>query len=84
VCHREKVIPGNIIIRQRGMKFKPGDGVGLGRDYTIYALQEGHVHFHFNKHSKKQFVNVRPREDALPKLHLEQESPAVAEFARAA
>lgn len=39
------VIPGNIIVRQRGVKFKPGLNVGLGRDYTIYSLVEGHVRF---------------------------------------
>ncbi|MFZ4598621.1 MAG: 50S ribosomal protein L27 [Terrimicrobiaceae bacterium] len=41
----ESVIPGNIIIRQRGTKFQPGRNVGLGRDYTIFALAEGHVKF---------------------------------------
>ena len=42
----EAVIPGNIIIRQCGTRFKPGAGTGLGRDYTIFALSEGQVHFH--------------------------------------
>ncbi len=37
----ERVIPGNIIIRQRGTKVKPGSGVGIGKDHTIYALIEG-------------------------------------------
>ena len=37
----QKVIPGNIIVRQRGTKFHPGKGVGLGRDYTIFAVQDG-------------------------------------------
>ena len=41
----EYVIPGNIIARQRGTKWKPGKGVGLGRDHTIFALIEGKVHF---------------------------------------
>lgn len=41
----EKVIPGNIILRQRGTKFLPGRNVGLGRDYTIFALVEGSVKF---------------------------------------
>lgn len=40
-----KVIPGNIIIRQRGSKFYPGDGVSVGKDFTLYALQAGTVHF---------------------------------------
>ena len=41
----EKVLAGNIIIRQRGTKVKPGDNVGLGRDHTIFALVEGQVQF---------------------------------------
>jgi len=41
----ESVISGNIILRQRGTKFEPGLNVGLGRDYTIWALVDGHVKF---------------------------------------
>ena len=41
----EAVIAGNIIIRQRGTKVKPGENVGLGRDHTIFALVEGKVRF---------------------------------------
>jgi large subunit ribosomal protein L27 len=41
----EKVIPGNIIVRQRGTRIQPGENVGLGKDYTIYSLVEGVVKF---------------------------------------
>jgi large subunit ribosomal protein L27 len=41
----ESVIAGNIILRQRGSKFLPGRNVGLGRDYTIFALVDGRVCF---------------------------------------
>ncbi len=41
----EHVIPGNIIVRQRGTKFHPGENVGLGKDHTIYATIEGFVTF---------------------------------------
>ena len=41
----EAVIAGNIIVRQRGTKFHPGKNVGLGRDYTIFALVDGQVQF---------------------------------------
>ena len=41
----ESVIPGNIILRQRGTKWHPGEGVGMGKDHTIYALEEGNVSF---------------------------------------
>lgn len=44
----ESVIAGNIIIRQRGTKFQPGRNVGLGRDYTIWALEDGNVKFDRN------------------------------------
>lgn len=36
---------GNIIVRQRGTKFHPGDGVGMGKDYTIFAMTDGYVSF---------------------------------------
>ena len=41
----ESVLAGNIIVRQRGTKFLPGKNVGLGRDYTIFALVDGNVRF---------------------------------------
>ncbi len=41
----QKVIPGNIIIRQRGTKWHPGLNVGMGRDFTIFSLVEGRVFF---------------------------------------
>ena len=41
----ELVIPGNIIVRQRGTKFHPGRNVGIGKDHTLFALAEGHVTF---------------------------------------
>jgi large subunit ribosomal protein L27 len=41
----EVVIPGNIIIRQRGTKWKPGKNVGIGKDHTIFSLKEGNVFF---------------------------------------
>ena len=53
----ETVIPGNIIIRQRGTKFYPGDNVGIGKDHTIFALKEGKVIFK-TKSSGKKFVSV--------------------------
>ena len=42
----EAVIPGNIIIRQRGTKWYPGANVGMGKDHTLFALVEGNVRFH--------------------------------------
>jgi large subunit ribosomal protein L27 len=55
----ETVIPGNIIIRQRGTKVHPGTGVGLGRDHTIFATVAGTVTFRKTK-GDKQTVSVVP------------------------
>ncbi len=41
----ETVVAGNIIVRQRGSKFHPGHGVGMGKDHTLFALQDGTVQF---------------------------------------
>ena len=57
----EQVIIGNIILRQRGTKYVPGNNVGLGKDYTIYSLIDGHVKFE-NKHGRK-YVSVYPAGD---------------------
>ena len=52
----QSVVAGNIIIRQRGTKFQPGKNVGLGRDYTIFALVDGTVRF--DREGRR--VNVDP------------------------
>jgi large subunit ribosomal protein L27 len=57
----EQVVAGNISIRQRGTKFLPGKNVGLGRDYTIYALVDGTVRF--DREGRR--VNVDPKAKAL-------------------
>ncbi|RRR77148.1 MAG: 50S ribosomal protein L27 [Candidatus Viridilinea halotolerans] len=57
----ERVIPGNIIVRQTGTKIKPGTNVGLGRDYTIYAMIEGVVKFQPYSRTQKM-VSVIPLE----------------------
>ena len=55
----EQVIAGNIIIRQRGTKMKPGRNVGLGRDHTIFALVDGHVQFE-RKAEGRVHVSIQP------------------------
>lgn len=61
----QKVVPGNIIIRQLGTKIHPGDNVGMGRDYTIFALTEGIVKFErYGKTRKK--VSVVSEAEAAP------------------
>jgi large subunit ribosomal protein L27 len=61
----EQVIPGNIIVRQRGTKWHPGTGVGLGKDHTIYAVQEGQVSFRKST-GGKTFVSVVSEQLAQP------------------
>jgi len=50
----EYVIPGNIIVRQRGTKFHPGENVGIGRDFTIFATQPGYVVFEHVRKDRKR------------------------------
>lgn len=58
----ERVIPGNIIVRQRGTRFHPGNYVGIGKDHTLYALKEGCVKFEMHKLSGRKWVHVEPKE----------------------
>jgi len=59
----EHVTPGNIIVRQRGTKTYPGDGVGMGKDHTLFALVEGRVEFR-RKSGNRQYVSVIPMANA--------------------
>ncbi|MBO6730697.1 MAG: 50S ribosomal protein L27 [Maricaulis sp.] len=59
----QHVIPGNIIIRQRGTKVNPGANVGMGKDHTLFALTEGRVKFQ-KKSGGKSYVSVEPIADA--------------------
>jgi large subunit ribosomal protein L27 len=60
----ELVIPGNILIRQRGTKWHPGRNVGMGRDYTLFALVEGHVLF--DRQGRR--INIVPAEAAAAEV----------------
>jgi large subunit ribosomal protein L27 len=59
----QKVIAGNIIVRQRGTKHHPGKGVGIGRDHTLFALTNGVVVFK-KAEENKSFVSVQPVAEA--------------------
>jgi len=63
----EIVVPGNIIVRQRGTKFHPGTNVGMGRDHTIFATVEGAVEF-------RQGLGRRKYISVVPHPFLEQEA----------
>ncbi len=57
----EAVVPGNIIVRQRGTKVYPGTNVGMGRDHTLYALCTGNVSFSRKKHGRV-FVSIMEKQ----------------------
>ncbi|MCL4109098.1 UNVERIFIED_CONTAM: hypothetical protein GTU68_031010 [Idotea baltica] len=59
----EDVIAGNIIVRQRGTQFHPGENVGLGKDHTLFALTDGTVKFVVGKNDRK-FVHIEPVAEA--------------------
>lgn len=59
----QKVIAGNIIVRQRGTKHHPGQNVGMGKDHTLFALTNGVVVFKKGK-AEKSFVSVQPVAEA--------------------
>ncbi len=56
------VTGGSILVRQRGTKVKPGENVGLGKDYTLYAKVDGYVRYH--RSGERHFVSVIPAERA--------------------
>ena len=59
----EAVIPGNIIVRQRGTKWWPGQNVGMGKDHTIFATAEGTVKFHKGVKGRT-FISILPGQEA--------------------
>ncbi|MGB5866086.1 MAG: 50S ribosomal protein L27 [Sulfitobacter sp.] len=59
----ENVVPGNIIVRQRGTKFWPGENVGMGKDHTIFATVDGNVQFHKGL-KNRTFISIVPVAEA--------------------
>jgi len=59
----QAVIPGNIIVRQRGNKWWPGEGVGQGKDHTLFATVEGQVKFHKGLKGRT-YISVLPTAEA--------------------
>lgn len=59
----EAVVPGNIIARQRGTRWWPGQNVGMGKDHTIFATQAGHVQFHTGLKGRT-FISVQSPAEA--------------------
>lgn len=76
----QTVLAGNILVRQRGLTFKAGDGVGVGRDYTLFALRPGWVKFSYDVHRKKSYVHIA---DSSPHPHEQLAAAAAAQAASA-
>ena len=64
----EHVLSGNIIVRQRGTKFHPGDNVGIGKDHTIFSTVEGFVTFKKSNHKSRIFISVIPAAEDIIKI----------------
>jgi large subunit ribosomal protein L27 len=56
----ESVLAGNILVRQRGTRFHPGENVGIGRDHTLFAVADGTVKFEQKGSLKRKYVSVVP------------------------
>lgn len=56
----QQVVPGNIIVRQRGTRFHAGQNVGMGRDHTLFAKAEGRVVFEVKGDKQRKFISVLP------------------------
>jgi len=56
----QKARAGNILVRQRGTRFHPGENVGCGKDHTLFALQDGTVEFRTRGPLKRKYVNILP------------------------
>lgn len=56
----QAVLAGEVLVRQRGSKIKPGTHVGMGRDHTLFALVDGHVKFTTATNAQKKTVHVQP------------------------
>ena len=54
----EQVLAGNILVRQRGTQFHPGENVGIGRDHTLFARSDGHVQFRRRGPKKRCYVSI--------------------------
>lgn len=58
----ERVVAGNILIRQRGTRYHSGKNVGIGRDHTLYALIDGKVTFTLKGFKRRNYISVEPIE----------------------
>ncbi len=71
----ELALAGNIIVRQRGTKFHPGDGVGIGRDHTLFALTDGFVTFK-KKRLNRTWISITPMDEVAETVATEPKKAA--------
>ena len=63
-CHDGSIVKsGNIIVRQRGTEFHPGENIGMGKDHTLFALVDGTVNFKVGKEDRR-YVSIVPATEA--------------------
>jgi len=75
----QEVLAGNILVRQRGTKFRPGTNVGIGKDHTLFSLVHGYVEFEWDNFSKTRYVHVASIPQQIkPKLVLQDTSSSLA------
>ncbi len=75
------VTAGNILVRQRGTRFHPGTNVGLGRDYTLFALVDGTVKFEVKGSARRKYITVVPTPASAPAPIPEVSAPDTAALA---
>ena len=78
----QPVFPGQIILRQRGMKFAPGEGVGMGKDHTLYALRRGELKFFRLKKRTWAYLREYEESETLPKAAQVREAMDQKKFAQ--
>jgi large subunit ribosomal protein L27 len=70
--HNAKAKQGSILVRQRGTKFHPGENVGMGRDFTLFALKPGVVSIHYDIERQRNYISVDGK-DVLPKSKVKEQ-----------
>jgi large subunit ribosomal protein L27 len=70
--HNAKAKKGSILVRQRGTKYHPGENVGIGRDFTLYAQKEGVVSIHYDVTRQRNYISV-DAQNVMPKSRVKEQ-----------
>ena len=71
--HNAQAKKGSILIRQRGTKFHPGENVGIGRDFTLFALKQGKVSIHYDLKRQRNTISVDATDAVIPKSKVKEQ-----------